>query len=85
MQIERYFTKSGLDPLSSIEFTKRISEIKNPDGSTVIPRDGDNFHLNIVEPSAFFISEIRCKLIEITDPSPHFVKYRSICISISFE
>ena len=35
MQIERYFTKSGLDPLSSIEFTKRISEIKNPDGSTV--------------------------------------------------
>jgi ribonucleoside-diphosphate reductase alpha chain len=35
MRIDRYFTKAGQDPLSSIDFSKRISEIKNPDGSTV--------------------------------------------------
>jgi ribonucleoside-diphosphate reductase alpha chain len=35
MQIKRLFTKAGQDPLSSIEFVKRISEIKNPDGSIV--------------------------------------------------
>jgi ribonucleoside-diphosphate reductase alpha chain len=35
MQIKRMFTESGKDPLSSIEFTKRTSEIKNPDGSIV--------------------------------------------------
>ncbi len=35
MRIERYYTKAGQDPLTSIDFTKRLSEIKNPDGSTV--------------------------------------------------
>ncbi|MDR3609583.1 MAG: vitamin B12-dependent ribonucleotide reductase [Ignavibacteriaceae bacterium] len=35
MQILRYFTEPGKDPLSSIEFVKRTSEIKNPNGSTV--------------------------------------------------
>jgi ribonucleoside-diphosphate reductase alpha chain len=35
MQIQRYFTERGKDPLSSIKFEKRISEIKNPDGSIV--------------------------------------------------
>jgi ribonucleoside-diphosphate reductase alpha chain len=35
MQIKRYFTEADKDPLSSIEFVKRISEIKNPDGSVV--------------------------------------------------
>ena len=35
MQIRRYFTEPGKDPLSSINFVKRISEIKNPDGSIV--------------------------------------------------
>jgi ribonucleoside-diphosphate reductase alpha chain len=35
MQINRYFTESNKDPLSSLEFVKRISEIKNPDGSAV--------------------------------------------------
>lgn len=35
MQIKRYFTKSGKDPFDSVEFTTRVSEIKNPDGSTV--------------------------------------------------
>ena len=35
MQISRYFTEQGKDPLSSINFVKRISEIKNPDGSIV--------------------------------------------------
>ncbi len=35
MQIKRLFTTAGNDPLSSIDFVKRISEIKNPDGSIV--------------------------------------------------
>ena len=35
MQINRFFTAQGKDPLSSFEFTKRTSEIKNPDGSSV--------------------------------------------------
>ncbi len=35
MQIKRLFTEEGRDPLSSIEFTKRTSEIRNPDGSIV--------------------------------------------------
>ncbi|UCH66490.1 MAG: vitamin B12-dependent ribonucleotide reductase [Ignavibacterium sp.] len=35
MHINRLFTKAGEDPLASLKFTKRISEIKNPDGSTV--------------------------------------------------
>ncbi len=39
MQIKRYFTQEGKDPLSSIEFLKRISEIKNPDGSSVFKMD----------------------------------------------
>ena len=39
MQIKRYFTKDGKDPLSSIEFSKRTSEIKNPDGSSVFKMD----------------------------------------------
>ncbi len=35
MRINRLFTESGKDPLSSFEFVKRTSEIKNPDGSIV--------------------------------------------------
>ncbi|HCY74653.1 MAG TPA: vitamin B12-dependent ribonucleotide reductase [Ignavibacteriales bacterium] len=35
MQIKRFFTEQGKDPLSSFEFTRRTSEIKNPDGSSV--------------------------------------------------
>ncbi len=35
MQIKRLFTTAGEDPLSSFDFVKRISEIKNPDGSIV--------------------------------------------------
>jgi ribonucleoside-diphosphate reductase alpha chain len=35
MQISRYFTEQGKDPLSSIVFVKRTSEIRNPDGSIV--------------------------------------------------
>ncbi len=39
MQIKRLFTKAGEDPLSSFDFVKRISEIKNPDGSIVFHMD----------------------------------------------
>jgi ribonucleoside-diphosphate reductase alpha chain len=35
MQIPRYFTESGKEPLSSIKFVSRTSEIRNPDGSIV--------------------------------------------------
>jgi len=35
MKINRFFTTSGIDPLETIEFVKRTSEIKNPDGSIV--------------------------------------------------
>lgn len=35
MKINRLFTTSGQDPLESTEFAKRVSEIKNPDGSIV--------------------------------------------------
>ncbi len=35
MHIKRLFTEQGKDPLSSFEFVKRTSEIKNPDGSIV--------------------------------------------------
>jgi len=39
MQIKRFFTSEGKDPLFSIEFVKRTSEIKNPDGSIVFKMD----------------------------------------------
>jgi ribonucleoside-diphosphate reductase alpha chain len=39
MKIKRYFTEAGSDPLSSFKFEKRISEIRNPDGSTVFKMD----------------------------------------------
>jgi len=35
MKIDRYFTEAGKNPFSSFEFTKRTSEIRNPDGSIV--------------------------------------------------
>jgi len=35
MKITRLFTTAGQDPLTSVEFVKRVSEIKNPDGSIV--------------------------------------------------
>ncbi len=35
MRIERRFTKPGQSPYAEIEFRKAVSEIKNPDGSTV--------------------------------------------------
>ncbi len=39
MKIERLYTKAGEDPLASIEFISRISEIKNTDGSLVFKMD----------------------------------------------
>ncbi len=35
MKIKRRFTKQGLGPYAGMEFVKRSSEIRNPDGSTV--------------------------------------------------
>lgn len=39
MKITRKFTTAGKDPFDSIEFVKRTSEIKNPDGSIVFKMD----------------------------------------------
>lgn len=39
MKITRKFTTAGKDPFDSIEFVKRTSEIKNPDGSVVFKMD----------------------------------------------
>ncbi len=39
MRIERKFTKRGQSPYEGINFVKRSSEIKNPDGSTVFKLD----------------------------------------------
>ncbi|NLT51231.1 MAG: vitamin B12-dependent ribonucleotide reductase [Ignavibacteria bacterium] len=35
MKVTRLFTKADQDPLLNVEFEKRISEIKNPDGTSV--------------------------------------------------
>ena len=40
MRIPRRFTTSGHDPLESIPFEKRTSEIRNPDGSMVFRQEG---------------------------------------------
>ncbi len=40
MKIERRFTKAGENAYAGLEFIKRTSEIKNPDGSTVFKLEG---------------------------------------------
>ena len=39
MKINRYFTQSGKDPLVNLKFEKRVSEIRNTDGSVVFIMD----------------------------------------------
>lgn len=39
MKIERLFTRTGKDPLEQIDFVKRTSEIRNPDGTEVYKAD----------------------------------------------
>src|SRR5215468_6884939 len=40
MRIPRRFTQDGVSPYAGIDFDTRVSEIKNPDGSTVFRQDG---------------------------------------------
>src|SRR5215510_2803116 len=40
MKIPRRFTQQGQSPYAGIDFDTRVSEIKNPDGSTVFRQDG---------------------------------------------
>ncbi|MFQ5991298.1 MAG: adenosylcobalamin-dependent ribonucleoside-diphosphate reductase [Nitrospiraceae bacterium] len=40
MRIERRFTRKGKSPYEGIQFVKRSSEIRNPDGSTVFKLEG---------------------------------------------
>ena len=40
MRVARRFTKEGQSPYAGIQFDQRVSEIKNPDGSTVFRQDG---------------------------------------------
>ncbi len=42
MKINRIFTSKGKDPLSTTNFVKRISEIKNPDGKIVFKMEDVN-------------------------------------------
>ncbi len=60
MQIKRYFTKASEDPYDAVEFVKRISEIKNPDGSIVfrmedvtIPSDWSQVATDIIAQKYF--------------------------------
>ena len=46
MKIPRLFTKEGHDPLENVEFIKRISEIKNPDGTIVFRMEDVNIPKN---------------------------------------
>lgn len=39
MKVERLFTQAGQDPFSGIDFVKRVSEIKNPDGKSIFRMD----------------------------------------------
>jgi len=39
LKVQRYFTRDGESPYSRINFIRRSSEIKNPDGSTVFKLD----------------------------------------------
>jgi len=40
MKVARRFTKEGQSPYAGIQFDQRVSEIKNPDGSTVFRQEG---------------------------------------------
>ena len=40
MKVVRRFTREGQSPYAGIQFDQRVSEIKNPDGSTVFRQDG---------------------------------------------
>jgi len=40
MRVTRRFTKEGQNPYAGIQFDQRVSEIKNPDGSTVFRQEG---------------------------------------------
>jgi ribonucleoside-diphosphate reductase alpha chain len=40
MRVARRFTKEGQSPYAGIQFDLRVSEIKNPDGSTVFRQEG---------------------------------------------
>lgn len=60
MIFNRVFTKQGEDPLSSFEFQKRTSEIKNPDGSivfrmedVVVPADWSQVATDIIAQKYF--------------------------------
>lgn len=60
MKINRLFTSAGKDPLESIEFVKRISEIKNPDGSIVfrmedvtVPKDWSQVATDVIAQKYF--------------------------------
>ncbi|HKA60968.1 MAG TPA: adenosylcobalamin-dependent ribonucleoside-diphosphate reductase [Methylomirabilota bacterium] len=40
MRVARRFTKEGQSPYAGVQFDQRVSEIKNPDGSTVFRQEG---------------------------------------------
>ncbi|MBA4251649.1 MAG: ribonucleoside-diphosphate reductase, adenosylcobalamin-dependent [Chlorobiaceae bacterium] len=60
MKINRHFTQAGQEPLSTLLFEKRKSEIRNPDGSTVfkmedvlVPTEWSQFATDIIAQKYF--------------------------------
>ncbi len=69
MKINRYFTQSGKDPLVNLKFEKRVSEIRNTDGSVVfimdnieVPADWSQVAVDIMAQKYFRKKGIPAKL-----------------------
>ncbi len=74
MKIHRLFTIEGQDPLQSIEFVKRTSEIKNPDGSKVfymedvlVPKDWSQVATDIIAQKYFRKAGVPKLLVKIPE------------------
>lgn len=76
MRIQRMFTAEGNDPLSSIEFVKRTSEIKNPDGTlvfrmedVVVPSEWSQVATDIIAQKYFRKAGVPKLLIKSGEPN----------------
>ena len=74
MKISRLFTSEGQDPLQSIEFVKRTSEIKNPDGSKVfymedviVPKEWSQVATDIIAQKYFRKAGVPKLLVKIPE------------------
>ena len=86
MHINRFFTEQGKDPLSSFEFVKRISEIKDRDGSVVfrmenvsIPKQWSQVATDIIAQKYFRKAGIP-KLLKKVNEKGGGLNLRAACI-----